>query len=236
MIGTLKMHNNIILEAINVTKKYKLSMNEYFIALDNINLKIYENEIVCIKGKSGAGKSTLLSILSGLNNPTTGKVLFKNEILPFMDDKKISFIRNKNFGFIFQSYNLLSEFTVLENIILHMFLDKKNKKKDILDIAENLLKKLDLIDKISSYPISLSGGEKQRVAIARALINSPSIIFADEPTGNLDENNKNKIYDILEEYKNEKKSTIIMVSHDKNIKFQKFTNYIIEKGKIILDN
>ncbi len=230
------MHKNIILEAQNLTKKYKLARDEYFVALDNINLKIYENEIVCIKGKSGAGKSTLLTILSGLNTPTSGEVFFKGEILPFLDDKKISFIRNKNFGFIFQSYNLLSEFTVLENISLHMFLDKKNKKDYILDISKNLLKKLDLLDKISSYPISLSGGEKQRVAIARALINLPSIIFADEPTGNLDENNRNKIYEILEEYKEEKKSTIIMVSHDKEIKFQNFTGYIIEKGKIFIEN
>jgi ABC-type lipoprotein export system ATPase subunit len=230
-----------ILETKNISKIYSLNNNlknledneNEFKALDNINLEILKNEIVCISGGSGAGKSTLLNILSGLSKPSIGEVFFNGEILPYEDDFKMANIRRKKFGFIFQFYNLLTEFSVLENVMLPIMLENKEKKFELKEKAQNLLEILNMQEKSKSFPIQLSGGEKQRVAIARALINEPEIIFADEPTGNLDPKNSENIYEILEKFWNIKKTTIIMVSHDQNIKFSNYRKIILEKGNIL---
>ncbi|MDR0676658.1 MAG: ABC transporter ATP-binding protein [Elusimicrobiota bacterium] len=227
----------IILEAKNISKIYyrddKREIDFQFKALQNINLEILKNEIVCIFGSSGAGKSTLLNILSGISSPTDGLVYLDGNILPYHNDEKMASIRRKKFGFIFQFYNLLSEFTVLENVMLPMMLDAKASFAEICDKSIDLLERLGLKEKLKNFPIQLSGGEKQRVAIARALINDADIIFADEPTGNLDDKNSENIYEILEKIWSEQGTTIIMVSHDKRIKFSKYKTIKLEAGKLI---
>ena len=224
---------NVILKAEAVTKDYLPSSNQIFRALNNINLEIYKNEIVYIMGESGAGKSTLLNILSGLSLPTDGKIYFKNKQLAYNDDTEMASVRTKSFGFIFQFYNLLPEFTVLENVMLPMMICNNRKHKDIQEKAKILLDKLGIIKKSDNFPIELSGGEKQRVAIARALINEPEIIFADEPTGNLDAENRDKIYAILEDIWLSGKSSIVLVSHDKNINFSKFRTIKLSNGNLV---
>ncbi len=223
---------NVLLEAVNICKDYLPSSHQKFRALNNVNLKIYKNEIVYITGESGAGKSTLLNILSGLCEPTSGQILLNNEILPVKNDKKITYIRQKKFGFIFQFYNLLPEFTVLENITMPAILLGEQNFSEIKSKANALIDKLGISKKVQNFPIELSGGEKQRVAIGRALINEPEILFADEPTGNLDAENKNNIYKILDEIWANKKSTIVLVSHDKNINLTNFRTVKISTGKL----
>jgi ABC-type lipoprotein export system ATPase subunit len=213
--------NKIILETKAVSKKYISSYNQSCLALDAIDLQVYENEILCIIGESGSGKSTLLNVLSGLTQPTNGEVFFHDHKLHDLKDEELAKIRNKNFGFIFQFHNLLPEFTVLENVIMPLILDNFN-AKDAQEKAKNLLDKLGIIEKIKNFPKELSGGEAQRVAIARALINEPDVIFADEPTGNLDAKNREKIYDILEEVNENFKSSIVLVTHDKEIKLKDY--------------
>jgi ABC-type lipoprotein export system ATPase subunit len=224
---------NVILQAVNITKDYLPSSNKIFRALNDINLEIFENEIVYIMGESGAGKSTLLNILSGLSLPTSGNVFFKNKKLAYNNDLEMAKVRTKSFGFIFQFYNLLPEFTVLENVMLPMMICNNKRHKEIQEKARILLDKLGIIKKLNNFPIELSGGEKQRVAIARALINEPEIIFADEPTGNLDIENRDKIYSILEDIWLSGKSSIVLVSHDKNINFKKFRTIKLSNGNLV---
>jgi len=233
------MNNNKakILETKQISKKYISSYNQSCLALNNIDLTIYENEIVCIIGESGSGKSTLLNVLSGLAQPTTGEVYFKNHKLHELTDNELSIIRNKHFGFIFQFHNLLPEFTVLENILIPQMIDRKNfVDKTAKEKAITLLNKLGIGNKIMNFPKELSGGEAQRAAIARALINNPDIIFADEPTGNLDAKNRENIYDILEEVNDNFHSSIVLVTHDKEIKLKDYKTRTIclKDGNILI--
>ena len=191
-------------------------------ALDNINLEINNSEFICFIGESGSGKSTLLSILSTLPKPTSADVYFNN--LNYKDIVNIDKFRKENIGFIFQFHYLINYLTVKENIKLA---NKKAKDEEI----KTLLSTLGIQNLIDKYPNEISGGQRQRVAITRALINNPKIIFADEPTGNLDSKNSLKVFELFKEL-SKKGTTIIVATHDKNLAKMANKIYELKDGKI----
>ncbi|MFL2996149.1 MAG: ABC transporter ATP-binding protein [Cytophagales bacterium] len=215
-----------MLKALNISKKFG-EIN----VLNNINLEVKKGSIVSIYGKSGAGKSTLLYILSTLDEADNGEVFFDNVSSRKLSGNKLSEFRNKRIGFIFQFHNLLEEFNVLENVCVPGYVSKR-KNSEVEAKAKELLKILDLSERINHKPSQLSGGEQQRVAIARSLINSPDIIFADEPTGNLDEENSKNFINLIKKLNTKFNQTFIIVTHNKNfIKVSDFS-YTIDKGKL----
>ena len=192
------------------------------LALENINLKIKSGEFIAIIGESGSGKSTLLSILSTLLKPTSGDIVYEN--INYKDIKNIDDFRKNNIGFIFQFHYLINYLSVKENINLA---NEKASKEEIF----NLLKLLGIQNLIDKYPNEISGGQRQRVAIARALINNPKIIFADEPTGNLDSKNSLNVFELFKTFAN-KGTTIIVATHDKSLAELANKIYEVKDGKI----
>lgn len=184
--------------------------------LKGVNLHIKKGEFVSIIGSSGAGKTTLLQILGTLENPTIGEVIINGTNITELNDKDLSNFRNENIGFVFQFHNLLAEFTALENVCLPAFIAGKD-KRETQEKATELLKLLKIDHRSSHKPNELSGGEQQRVAVARALINSPSIILADEPSGNLDSENAISLHNLLLKLNQEMKQTIVVVTHNKQL-------------------
>ncbi|WP_368028612.1 ABC transporter ATP-binding protein [Arcobacter sp. s6] len=191
-------------------------------ALENISLNIKKGEFVSLIGESGSGKSTLLSILSTLLKPTSGEISFDN--LNFKSIKNIDSFRRENIGFIFQFHYLINYLTVKENIALA---NEKASKNEI----SSLLELLGIKELINKYPNEISGGQRQRVAIARALINNPKIIFADEPTGNLDSKNSLNVFEILKNFSS-KGTTIVVATHDKNLAAMADIIYEVKDGKL----
>ena len=180
--------------------------------LKDINLQIDKGSIITIKGPSGSGKSTLLSIIGTLDNADSGELLING--ISIQDNTNIDKLRNKSIGFIFQFHNLISELTLEENVSLPKMIAKEQlDKKELIELFEYF----DLKDRMNSFPNDLSGGEKQRVAVMRAIINNPSIIIADEPTGNLDKENALKMMSLFQKLNTEKKLTIIVATHDENV-------------------
>ena len=192
--------------------------------LKDLNFKVNKGEYISIIGKSGAGKSTLLNVISTLEKEYSGNVFYENKDIRDYNDVEISKLRNKKIGFIFQNFNLLEDFTVIENIMLPGRLTKID-EMELKKKALELINKFELDLTINQYPNELSGGEKQRVAIARALINKPKIIFADEPTGNLDSRMSIEISNILSKL-NQEGQTIVMVTHNEEL--AKSSNKILE--------
>ena len=192
--------------------------------LKDLNLKVKKGEYISIIGKSGAGKSTLLNVISTLEKEYSGNVFYENKDIRDYNDFEISNLRNKKIGFIFQNFNLLEDFTVIENIMLPARLTKID-EIELKEKALGLINKFELDLTKNQYPNELSGGEKQRVAIARALINKPEIIFADEPTGNLDSKMSIEISNILSKL-NQEGQTIVMVTHNEEL--AKSSNKIFE--------
>ena len=180
--------------------------------LKDINLQIDEGSIITIKGPSGSGKSTLLSIIGTLDNADSGELLING--ISIKENTNIDKLRNKSIGFVFQFHNLISELTLEENVSLPKMIAKEQWDKD--ELIE-LFEYFDLKDRMNSFPNDLSGGEKQRVAVMRAVINNPSIIIADEPTGNLDKENALKMMSLFQKLNNEKKLTIIIATHDEDV-------------------
>lgn len=203
----------IILESKNIFKSYQNNKKLKLEVLKDISLSIEENKISVIVGASGAGKSTLLHILSGLDRPDSGEVFFEAENIFNYSDEKLTHFRNKNIGFVFQFHHLLPEFTAAENIAIPK-LAAGAKLNDALLRAEELLELVGLIDRKDHKPAELSGGEQQRVAVARALVNDPKIIFADEPTGNLDSKNSESIHHLILKLKNDFNKTFVIVTHN----------------------
>ena len=199
--------------------------------LNNINIEFKLGNIISIFGGSGAGKSTLLYILSTLEKPDLGSVEFKEKNLISLSGDDLSKFRNENIGFVFQSHNLLSEFNVFENICIPAYVSK-DKSKGVEERANQLIKDLDIQDKSKNMPNQLSGGEQQRVAIARSLINSPDIIFADEPTGNLDETNSKKFISLIKKLNKKYKKTFVIVSHNKEFLKISDHSYELINGKL----
>jgi len=219
-----------LIEAKNVWKIYGKGEAKT-IALKNINLKIEEGEFVMIMGPSGCGKSTLLNILALLDTPTKGEVYYKGRRTSSMSENERAIFRRKISGFIFQQFHLIKTLTALENVELPMMLDERDKSYR-RKRAKKLLEMVGLGDRLNHYPHQLSGGQQQRVAIARALANNPKIIFADEPTGNLDSKSGMAVMSILKGL-NEKGITIIMVTHEQEL--TKYASKIIKlrDGEIV---
>jgi lipoprotein-releasing system ATP-binding protein len=220
-----------VLEAKNIQKYFQKPVR--FQVLKDINFKIEKGEFVSIMGKSGCGKSTLLYILSTMDTEYEGTLLLNNQIISGQSSNKLSYIRNKHIGFVFQFHYLLADFSVLENIMLPA---KKLAEKSLQEIEQDAYAKLKLL-KIEHLALKkasqISGGEKQRVAIARALINNPSIIMGDEPTGNLDSHNADNVFTIFRELCDKQHLSLLIVTHDED--FAKRTDRIIqmEDGRVI---
>lgn len=202
-----------ILDVIDLNKTYGKGENKVQ-ALNNINLSFEKGKFTTIIGPSGSGKSTLLHCMAGLDSTTSGKVLLNDQDISKLSEDKLSKLRIEKFGFIFQSFNLIPVVNIYENIVLPINIDNKKIDKKYVD---SLISILGLKDKINKFPNELSGGQQQRVAIARALANKPEIIFADEPTGNLDTKTTNEVMDLLKKCVNEFGQTLIMITHNNDI-------------------
>ncbi|MGO0905380.1 ABC transporter ATP-binding protein [Clostridioides difficile] len=204
-------YKSIVIEAKNIVKEFKVGSITTKILRD-ISLQVKKGEFVSIMGQSGSGKSTLLYILGGLDTPTSGKVYMNGTDISHFNDDKMSIIRRRNIGFVFQFYNLIPNLNVEENILLPLLLDGK-KINDYKKQLNEILEIVGLSDRRKHTPRELSGGQQQRVAIARALIGKPEILFADEPTGNLDSKTGLEIMQLLSKINQESGQTIIMVTH-----------------------
>lgn len=222
--------SNKIIELKNVNKIYKTKAEEIHI-LKNINLSFSKGNFVSIQGKSGSGKTTLLNILGLLDVPTNGDMLIDDKLINYKDEKIKNKIRNEKMGFVFQFHYLLNEFTALENVMMPALINKKFNKKEVREKAMELLELVGLSERVKHKPLELSGGEKQRVAIARSMINDPEIILADEPTGNLDTETSLVINNLFKKINEEKKQSIIIVTHSLELANLAEYKYKIEKGE-----
>jgi len=197
-------------------KKYYKVGDQVVKALRGVNLEIKKGEICCILGTSGSGKSTMLNLMAGLEKPTKGEIFIKNQDITKMNEKELAKFRQKNVGFVFQSYNLLTALTALENVSLPLTfceVPKKEREKR----AYKILSKVGLKTHVLHKPTQLSGGQRQRVGIARAFVGTPEIVFADEPTGNLDSKTSEEIMKLILEITTEKNLTLIMVTHNRDL-------------------
>ncbi|MFH1837789.1 MAG: ABC transporter ATP-binding protein [Candidatus Omnitrophota bacterium] len=215
----------------NVSKTFKRG-NNIVAAVKGADLTISKGERVYIHGPSGAGKSTLLHIMGGLSEPTSGNMLFQERDIYALSDRKRSKIRNQHFGFVFQFYHLVSELSVLENVMLPAMIKGGKRLSDIKKEAHNLLSKMDIEKRKSHIPAEISGGEAQRTAIARALINGPEILFCDEPSGNLDSKMSEEIYNILHTISEDDQMSVIVVSHQEVKKDFFNTEYVMRDGEL----
>ena len=220
-----------ILKVENLSKVYSEGETKVT-ALDDVSFNVQKGEFVSIIGASGSGKSTLLHLMGGIDKPTSGKVSIENTDLSRLDENKLTIFRRRQIGIIYQFYNLVPILTVKENIELPILLDNSKVQKEKLKEIVEMLK---LEDRLNHLPSQLSGGQQQRVAIARALITCPSIILADEPTGNLDSKNSNEVFSYLKYCNRKYTQTIIMVTHNEDLAKQTDRVIKLEDGKIILD-
>ena len=219
-----------VIELKNINKIYKTKAEEIHI-LKNVNLSFSKGDFVSMQGKSGSGKTTLLNILGLLDIPTNGEMFIDDKIINYRNEKIKNKIRNEKMGFVFQFHYLLNEFTALENVMMPAFINKNFNKKELKDRAMELLEMVGLGERVKHKPLELSGGEKQRVAIARAMVNNPEIILADEPTGNLDTETSLVINNLFKKINEEKKQSIIIVTHSLELANMAEYKYKIEKGE-----
>ena len=222
--------NDKILILSNLVKTFEMA-NESLLILDNLSLEISKPQKIVITGESGAGKSTLLNIIAGLDSFNSGKIYAKSYEVHKLDENSLSDYRMKYLGLIFQFHYLLKDFTALENVMLPALIAGTNKNEAKMKAIE-LLDDVKLSNRLNHYPHSLSGGERQRVAVARALINSPDLILADEPTGNLDKNNAKLVKDLLFSVVDKHKKTLILVTHDIDIAKSAEVWFSLEAGKL----
>lgn len=218
-----------ILETINLKKYYGKEEN-IVKAIDDTNIKIAQGEFVAIVGKSGSGKSTLLHMLGALDRPTSGKVIIDKKDISSMKEEQLAIFRRRKIGFVFQYYNLIPSINVWENIVLPIGLDSRKVDKDFVN---DIVSTLGLSEKKHSMPNTLSGGQQQRVAIARALASKPSIILADEPTGNLDSKTEEEVLTLLKLTAKKYNQTIVMITHDEGIAQMADRIICIEDGKVV---
>jgi len=218
------MSQNVV-DARDLKKVYRMGLVDVF-ALRGVSVNINKGEIVAIKGPSGSGKSTLMNLLGCLDRPTSGKYILNGKDVSRISDNDLAFIRNKEVGFVFQSYNLLPRATALSNVMLPLRYSRGEKIENAEERAAELLDQVGLKNRINHKPFELSGGEQQRVAIARALVNEPSILLADEPTGNLDSKSGKEIMDLLVEINKKRGVTLIIVTHAPEV--AKKTHRLIE--------
>jgi putative ABC transport system ATP-binding protein len=226
--------DNALIKTVDLTKTYLVGDIEVP-ALKHINLSIGNGEFVAIMGASGSGKSTLMNLIGCLDMPTSGEYFLDGANTSKMTKNEYADIRNQKIGFVFQGFNLLPRTTALENVELPLMYDRAGKIKDPIKQAKEALRKVGLEDRMHHIPSQLSGGQQQRVALARALVNEPSLILADEPTGNLDSKTSVEVFQLFQKL-NEEGITIVMVTHERD--FAAFAKRIIEMrdGKVVRDS
>lgn len=240
------MNENNVLELTNVSRIFR-DKTKHIKVLENVNLAVESGEKIAIVGPSGSGKSTLLYIMGLLDKPTSGQVLYHGRDMAHQDDRTQSRVRNHSLGFVYQFHYLLPEFNAFENIMmpdkighgkvghgkvgLRKILGKTNNKQQ--SRARKLIHLLGLSERAAHYPSQLSGGEQQRVAIARALMNKPDILFADEPTGNLDEDTSEKVFQLFEEIIAEEGTSLVLVTHNKHLANRCDKTFTMAKGKCV---
>ncbi|MCM1561865.1 MAG: ABC transporter ATP-binding protein [Butyrivibrio sp.] len=218
-----------IVETSNLKKYYKLGENTVK-ALDGVDVRVKEREFIAIIGRSGSGKSTLLHMLGGLDTPTSGEVYVDGKNIAGLDREELTIFRRRKVGFVFQSFNLVPDLTVYENVVLPIELDGRRIDREFVD---EILQVLQLSDRTQSLPMTLSGGQQQRVAIARALAATPKIILADEPTGNLDSGTGHEVLGLLKVVAKRYAQTILLITHDNDIAQMADRIVHIEDGKIV---
>jgi lipoprotein-releasing system ATP-binding protein len=201
--------------------------------LKGVDLEINQGEIVSIVGSSGAGKTTLLTILGTLDRASEGEVIINNESVFKLNEKKLAAFRNQNIGFVFQFHQLLPEFTAIENVCFPAMIAKKS-KKEAETRAQELLELFNLKDRVDHKPSELSGGEQQRVAVARALINNPKVIFADEPSGNLDSVNAKELHQLFFKLRDEFNQTFVIVTHNSELAAMADRTLVMRDGRIVI--
>jgi putative ABC transport system ATP-binding protein len=217
-----------IVAAEKISKSFRLENREIPV-LDDVSLSVAQGEFLVVKGSSGSGKTTLLSLLSGLDKPTAGRIFVDQTDITHLTEDELAPLRNGTFGFVFQSFHLVPSLTAFENV---MFPAELRRDRAAAEKARSLLERVGLIPRINNYPHQLSGGEMQRVAICRALINHPRIIFADEPTGNLDSRNGQAILELLLEFHRQQQTTMILVTHSREIAALADRIVFLEDGRI----
>ena len=226
--------NRVMLEASDIVKQYK-QYDDTVNAVDRVSLKVFEGEFVAIIGSSGSGKSTFLNICAGLDRPNAGTVKIRSRDITKMSSDELNRYRGMNIGVVFQKHNLIPQFTALENILVPTMMCRRSD----MSYEENLKKLISILgleDRLHHLPSELSGGQQQRVAIARALINMPQIVFADEPTGNLDRKNADEVLELLLEAQRTIGQTLVMVTHDMKIAKRADRVFIMENGHLLSRN
>jgi putative ABC transport system ATP-binding protein len=217
----------IVLQAKNLSKQIT-TISEQITILSSVNLTVHAQETIAIRGASGSGKSTLLSLLAGLDKPTGGEVFLANQCVSELSEDACAKIRKQFIGFVFQSFQLLSSLTALENVLLATEICQR---QNPLQLAKNALASVGLEHRFHHYPQQLSGGEQQRVAIARAFAPAPKILFADEPTGNLDQATGSNIIDLLFSLNTQHATTLVLVTHDQSLANRCQRHFLIEHGR-----
>lgn len=219
----------VLLSTEGLSKKYGRNEAEV-VALDRISLSVEKGEFLSVMGASGSGKSTLLNLIGGLDFPTEGKVLYHGKNIFDMDDAALSRFRLRTVGFIFQSYNLIPELTVMENILIPLEIAKE---KPDMERVEKIVELLGLSDRLTHLPGQISGGQQQRAAIARALVNRPEILLCDEPTGNLDRKSGEAVMQLLQTLNRDYGLTVLMITHDAGLAGRTGRTVVIDDGRIV---
>ena len=217
-----------VVEARDITKTYSIGEREICV-LDNVSLSVLEGDFLVVAGSSGSGKTTLLSLLSGLDKPSSGRVLLEDRDITDTSEDDLAPLRNEIIGFVFQAFHLVPSLTALENVMFPAELkhDSQARAK-----ALELLRRVGMEARSENFPHQLSGGEMQRVAMCRAVINNPKIIFADEPTGNLDSENGRAVLDLLVEFQKERRTTLVLVTHSQEIAAMADRVIVLKDGRI----
>jgi lipoprotein-releasing system ATP-binding protein len=226
------MSNEVVLSCKDVSKKYTEFKSDISI-LKNINIDILKSEKIAILGLSGSGKTTLLNILGGLNKCSEGEVYLVGERFDNQSANKRAMMRNKHLGFIYQLHHLLPEFTAIENVMIPLAITKKYSKTESIKKAIEILARVGLDERSDHKPSELSGGERQRVAIARALVTNPSCILADEPTGNLDMERSDSIFELMCELSQDYQTSFVIVTHDESLAKKMDKIYRLVKGQLV---
>ena len=217
-----------LLRCENISKFYE-EVEQKVQVLKNVSFSMEKGELVAIVGSSGSGKSTLLHSLGGLDQPSAGEVWIADQSLQKLSANQLADLRNRYLGFVYQFHHLMADFTALENVMMPMLIGRQN-KSEAADRAEKMLQAVGLSHRITHRPSALSGGERQRVAIARALVNNPSLVLADEPTGNLDQKTTESIFDLIKQLNHEQNIAFLLVTHDLNLAQKLSRRFVMRDG------